>query len=146
MTASDSKATKSLLISYSLLEVSLDTTREEELRLQLSLEGLPTVGDLAHHAVTNPLRRLGLHLSELRIVHPSTKEWLTLSSPTPLSFTKYLEQLSNEKYVNENTINNYPLHNNDNTSLKSSQNETPVVKDVSNSIKVISLADFLNKT
>ena len=123
--------------TYSLLEISLDSTSENELRRQLSIEGLPIIGDTKHSAHTNPLRRLGLHFSELRIIHPITKDWITINSPTPMSFTRYFEQLARKgqndmDYNNKNKINASP-------------NKASKTSDELNSIKVISLAEYLGQ-
>ena len=45
-------------------------------------------------AVHDPIRRLGVHLSELRISHPLTKDALTLTSACPSAFTDFMRRSS----------------------------------------------------
>jgi hypothetical protein len=58
--------------------------------------------------VIDPLRRLALHLSELRMVHPVTKESITLFSDPPPSFDGYIDiKLSEINSWNSLDINSY---------------------------------------
>ena len=45
-------------------------------------------------ALHDPLRRLGLHFSELRLTHPTTNSALTLTSHCPTSFTDLMRRRS----------------------------------------------------
>lgn len=65
----------------SLLRLRLETGRTHQLRLHLSGEGLPMVGDTRHGGP--PARRLALHAHHLRLVHPKTGESLDLHVPWP---------------------------------------------------------------
>jgi 23S rRNA pseudouridine1911/1915/1917 synthase len=56
----------------SMLELTLDTGRKNQIRVQLAALGHPVVGDLKYGAKTDPARRLALHSCELRFSHPVT--------------------------------------------------------------------------
>ncbi|WP_067843160.1 RluA family pseudouridine synthase [Amphibacillus sediminis] len=71
---------------YSLLRVTLETGRKNQIRVQLASIGHPVVGDKKYQATTNPIGRLGLHASVLRIRHPWTKEFFSFESPIPKRF------------------------------------------------------------
>jgi 23S rRNA pseudouridine1911/1915/1917 synthase len=72
--------------SYSLLEVTLETGRKNQIRTHLSEAGHPIVGDRLYGSAINPLGRLGLHARVLGFVHPTTGEKLVFSSPPPKVF------------------------------------------------------------
>jgi 23S rRNA pseudouridine1911/1915/1917 synthase len=73
---------------YSMLEVTLETGRKNQIRAHLSEAGHPVVGDRMYGAATNPIDRLGLHAKLLGFVHPTTGQTLTFSTPLPSSFGK----------------------------------------------------------
>src|SRR5690606_10460330 len=68
---------------YSLVELTLDTGRKNQLRVQLAEAGHPIVGDEKYGAATDPARRLGLHAVDLELRHPETGEALHFKSPLP---------------------------------------------------------------
>jgi 23S rRNA-/tRNA-specific pseudouridylate synthase len=72
---------------YSLLEISLDTGRKNQIRVHMSDIGHPVVGDKKYGSTANPLNRLGLHAHVLSVTHPTTGELLTFESPPPAAFT-----------------------------------------------------------
>jgi 23S rRNA pseudouridine1911/1915/1917 synthase len=67
----------------SLVELTLETGRRHQIRVQLAKAGCPIVGDKKYGALTNPGRRLALHASALRFLHPVTGEELRFVSPLP---------------------------------------------------------------
>lgn len=71
-----------------LLDVSLDTGRKNQIRVQLASIGHPIVGDKKYRAHTNTIKRLGLHAKTLVFNHPLTNETLTFTSALPTSFLK----------------------------------------------------------
>jgi len=81
---------------YSLVELSLQTNRRDQIRSQFALMNHPIVGDHLYNEgqdnKTGNARaaRLALHASELRFVHPVTRESLTLSSQVPPALTGLL--------------------------------------------------------
>jgi 23S rRNA pseudouridine1911/1915/1917 synthase len=72
--------------AYSMLEVTLETGRKNQIRAQLSEAGHPVVGDPFYGSTTNPLRRLGLHALLLGFDHPTTKKHVTFTAPLPQQF------------------------------------------------------------
>jgi 23S rRNA pseudouridine1911/1915/1917 synthase len=54
----------------SLLEVTLETGRKNQIRVQMAGLGHPIAGDRKYGATTDPARRLALHSCELKFRHP----------------------------------------------------------------------------
>ena len=75
---------------YSLLDISLETGRKNQIRVHMSDIGHPIVGDKKYGAHTNPANRLCLHASELIIKHPSTGEQVKFESKMPDVFRKVM--------------------------------------------------------
>ena len=73
---------------YSLLEVSLDTGRKNQIRVHLKEMGHPIAGDKKYGAKTSPIHRLALHAATLRFVHPVTRRDMNFSTPAPAPFSK----------------------------------------------------------
>src|ERR1051326_5774937 len=71
---------------HSMLEVTLETGRKNQIRAHLSERGHPVVGDAFYGATTDPLNRLGLHAKLLGFVHPTTGRKMTFTAPVPKSF------------------------------------------------------------
>ncbi|MBQ7368733.1 MAG: RluA family pseudouridine synthase [Clostridia bacterium] len=71
---------------YSLLRVTIDTGRKNQIRVHLKDKGHAIVGDDKYGATKNPLSRLGLHASRLAFASPVTKEILTFNAPLPTCF------------------------------------------------------------
>jgi 23S rRNA pseudouridine1911/1915/1917 synthase len=72
----------------SLVELTLDTGRRHQLRVQLSAVGCPIVGDEKYGAKTDPAKRLGLHSCFLRFPHPLSKQELLFTCPLPKALAK----------------------------------------------------------
>ena len=72
--------------AYSLLQVSLDTGRKNQIRVHMKDLGLPVTGDKKYGASANPLGRLGLHAHVVRVVDPFTKKEMTFTAPAPKGF------------------------------------------------------------
>ena len=75
---------------YSLVEVSLITTRKNQLRVHLADLGHPVVGDKKYGAKTDPIKRLALHASQLVLAHPTTGQALVFSARMPQKFHSLL--------------------------------------------------------
>ena len=71
---------------YSMLEVTLETGRKNQIRTHLSEHGHPIVGDRLYGSTVNPLGRLGLHARLLGFTHPITGERMTFEAPIPKVF------------------------------------------------------------
>ena len=71
---------------WSMLEVTLETGRKNQIRAHLAEKGHPIVGDQFYGSTVNPLGRLGLHARLLGFVHPTTGEEMRFEAPLPRSF------------------------------------------------------------
>lgn len=82
--------TKYELIKYtannSLVNIEILTGRKNQIRVQLSNIGFPIVGDIKYGMKKSFYNRLMLHASKLTIIHPLTKEVLTLEARVPKEF------------------------------------------------------------
>jgi 23S rRNA pseudouridine1911/1915/1917 synthase len=69
----------------SLVELTLETGRRHQIRVQLANEGCPIIGDEKYDAKSDPVKRLGLHATGLRFTHPVTGDEMSFTSPLPKS-------------------------------------------------------------
>lgn len=75
---------------YSLLEITLETGRKNQIRTHLAEAGHPVVGDRMYGSEANPLDRLGLHARLLGFDHPTTGRHVVFEAAVPGSFEKLL--------------------------------------------------------
>jgi 23S rRNA pseudouridine1911/1915/1917 synthase len=71
------------IATRSLIELTTETGRRNQIRVHLADAKCPVVGDQKYEARTNPARRLGLHASSLQFKHPLSGELLRFESPLP---------------------------------------------------------------
>jgi len=71
---------------YSMLEVTLETGRKNQIRAHLSEAGHPIVGDQLYGSTSNPLGRLGLHAKLLGFDHPHSGKRMSFTAPLPKLF------------------------------------------------------------
>lgn len=76
---------------YSLMEVSLDTGRKNQIRVHMKDLGHPIAGDRRYGAKSSPIKRMALHAQTLRFVHPVTRKDMNFSTPIPISFEKMVK-------------------------------------------------------
>lgn len=70
---------------YSLLEIVLKTGRHHQIRAQLSHTGMLIKGDVKYGASRpNKDGSIHLHARTLTIVHPTTKDKISFTAPTPI--------------------------------------------------------------
>lgn len=67
----------------SLVELTLETGRRHQIRVQLAEAGCPIVGDKKYGARSDPAKRLGLHSSGLRFPHPVSGKEMVFTCPLP---------------------------------------------------------------
>lgn len=85
----------SRLRNLTVLEVTLETGRKNQIRVHLSEMGHPIVGDQAYGSTQNPLGRLGLHAFHLGFLHPVRGIPLTFQTEPPPEFRRYLPEKRN---------------------------------------------------
>ena len=73
---------------YSLLNVTIETGRKNQIRVAMNELGHPIVGDDKYGNPSDPLKRLGLHASTLKFKHPITKEIMSFKADIPAVFKK----------------------------------------------------------
>jgi 23S rRNA pseudouridine1911/1915/1917 synthase len=72
---------------YSMLEVTLETGRRNQIRVHLSEAGHPVVGDPMYgRGLPDPMGRLALHARDLGFEHPRTRERMSFTAPVPIEF------------------------------------------------------------
>jgi 23S rRNA pseudouridine1911/1915/1917 synthase len=76
---------------YSLLEVSLQTGRKNQIRVHLQDIGHSIAGDKKYGSLTDPLRRLALHAGILEFFHPATGKTMHFETPVPAVMEKLFE-------------------------------------------------------
>jgi len=75
----------------SLIELTLETGRKHQIRVQLAGLGNPVVGDRKYGARTDSARRLALHSCELRFRHPVSGAPMEFRSALPARLRQLLE-------------------------------------------------------
>lgn len=76
---------------FSMLEVSLETGRKNQIRVQMQALGHPVAGDKKYGAKTNLIKRLALHAKTLYFIHPFTEKEMRFDVPVPTSFFKLVQ-------------------------------------------------------
>jgi 23S rRNA pseudouridine1911/1915/1917 synthase len=74
----------------SLLAITLETGRKNQIRVQMAAFGHPVVGDRKYGATTDPARRLALHSTELKFRHPASGVSMNFHSPLPTRLKEVL--------------------------------------------------------
>jgi len=77
---------------YSLLELTLETGRKNQIRAQMESIGHPIAGDVKYGAETNPAGRLALHARKLYFIHPATREEMRFETPVPSVFNSLVKK------------------------------------------------------
>ena len=71
---------------YSLLDIEILTGRKNQIRVHMSDNKTPIVGDKKYGSITNPMNRLGLHAYKLVFIHPTLKKEMVIEDKLPLEF------------------------------------------------------------
>lgn len=82
---------------FSLLSLTMDTSRKNQIRVQLQSIGHPIVGDKKYGSKISPLRRIALHANKLSFIHPVTKEKLEFESQLPKKMQIMADAISPQK-------------------------------------------------
>lgn len=78
---------------YSLMELTLQTGRKNQIRVHMADLGHPVVGDPKYGNGDNPIGRLALHAFKLCFHHPIKNEDFEFETPFPSSFGKLFPQI-----------------------------------------------------
>ncbi|MGE5125746.1 MAG: RluA family pseudouridine synthase [Betaproteobacteria bacterium] len=81
------------LAGAALLELSLETGRQHQIRVHLAHVGLPILGDPVYGRKAALARRPLLHASRLAFAHPLTGERVAVESPLPADMARALAAL-----------------------------------------------------
>ncbi|MDR6194304.1 RluA family pseudouridine synthase [Siphonobacter sp. SORGH_AS_0500] len=77
---------------FSMLKVSLETGRKNQVRVHLQSIGHPIVGDKKYGSNSNPINRLALHAWVLAFQHPITKEQMHFETAIPTKFASLMNR------------------------------------------------------
>ena len=80
----------------SLVELTLETGRKNQIRVQIAGLGHPIVGDRKYGATTDPVKRLALHSFELKFDHPVSGASIHFRSAMPGQFMALIEARSRD--------------------------------------------------
>ena len=76
---------------HTLVELSLDTGRKNQIRVHMKDLGHPIVGDRRYGAATSPIHRLALHARTLMFVHPNSRRPMDFSTGIPAAFLSLMK-------------------------------------------------------
>ncbi|WP_036697935.1 RluA family pseudouridine synthase [Paenibacillus taiwanensis] len=77
---------------YSLVEVSLETGRKNQIRVHMQDIGHPIVGDKKYGAKSKTIGRLGLHARVLAFKHPTSGKLMRFETDIPKTFTNLFRE------------------------------------------------------
>lgn len=77
--------------NYTWLELSLETGKKNQIRVQSLHAGHPIVGDKKYGASESPIKRLCLHAHLLQFEHPISGKRVTFTSPIPPDFYRIID-------------------------------------------------------
>ncbi len=91
--------------NYTLMHFQLETGRTHQIRVHSANLGHPIVGDPVYSSGTKVgvnLPGQALHAWQLRLQHPLTEEWISVTAPPPTAFLRLLEVLRRRSELNKN--------------------------------------------
>ena len=78
---------------YTLLDIEILTGRKNQIRVHMKDINHPIVGDKKYGSTKNPIRRMTLHATYLKIVHPITNKELEFNSNYPKIFDNLINNM-----------------------------------------------------
>lgn len=78
---------------YTLLDIEILTGRKNQIRVHMKDIGHPIVGDKKYGSTKNPIRRMMLHATYLKIKHPITNNEIEFISKYPEIFNKLIKKV-----------------------------------------------------
>ena len=85
--------TEAELLNHTLLRLRLETGRTHQVRVHLSYQGYPLLGDPVYGKPSNRIERQFLHAARLGFRHPATDEWSEHESALPDDLARVLVTL-----------------------------------------------------
>lgn len=73
-----------------MVEVKLETGRKHQIRVHLSEQGHPIIGDPTYGKTKSLIKRMALHATTLVFRHPHSNKEMTFTSPMPPAFNNAL--------------------------------------------------------
>ena len=95
---------------YSLMELTLETGRKNQIRVHMQDLGHSVVGDKKYGAANNPIRRLALHAQVLAFRHPVTEQKHCVSKARCRRNSKHCFETvagNTQKYFFQNVLQNF---------------------------------------
>lgn len=77
---------------FSLLDITIDTGRKNQIRVHMKDIGHSIVGDKKYGAILDPMKRLGLHAHILEFKHPFNGKIMNFEAKLPESFTSLFDK------------------------------------------------------
>lgn len=77
---------------FSMLEIFLETGRKNQIRVHMQSLGHSIVGDKKYGAISNPIKRLGLHANVFAFNHPLTHKNMEFVAKTPIVFEELVKK------------------------------------------------------
>lgn len=78
-----------------LLRLKLETGRTHQIRVHLKHIRHPIIGDTLYNKCSSLINRQALHCSEMKFIHPITREQITVVAPLPDDFKNVILQYKN---------------------------------------------------
>ena len=88
--------TMATLGDETLLDIAPVTGRTHQIRVHLASIGHPLIGDDLYGEQSNKINRQALHAYRIDLIHPVTKERLTVTAPLPEDMKQYIKEKSPE--------------------------------------------------
>lgn len=76
--------------NLSLLDINIRTGRKNQIRVHMSENKTPILGDIKYGSKSKVINRLALHAYKLELINPITKKLVTFESEIPKEFLKIL--------------------------------------------------------
>ncbi|MRX71570.1 RluA family pseudouridine synthase [Bacillus lacus] len=78
-------------IDVSALQLQLETGRTHQIRVHMAALGHPIIGDTLYGGSKRLIERQALHSASVEMLHPITKEHISIYAPVPLDFHFFLK-------------------------------------------------------
>ena len=72
--------------TYTMLAITIETGRKNQIRVHMKDLGCPIVGDKKYEAKTNPINRMALHANKLVMINPINNKEMLFETDIPNTF------------------------------------------------------------